>query len=83
MRTTQDKDIRQKLDLAIRNLDLNLTKQTTGSRKSEVATTLATLPLVVELAISANLIGNAKRLDSDPVIMPRQSEIPEPSYREP
>ena len=78
---TKDRDLHQKLTLAIQNLNLNRSKQTTGSRKSEVTTTLATLPLVIELALAANLIGNAKRLDSDPVIMPRQSEIPEPSYR--
>jgi hypothetical protein len=69
---TQDKYLSQKLNLAIRSLGLNRQQQAT-----------VTLPLAIELASAANLIGNARRLDSNPVIMPRQSEIPEPSYRDP
>ncbi len=72
---TQDRYLYQKLNLA-------LTQQAKEFRGASPVVFI-TLPLTIELASTANLIGNARRLDSDPVIMPRQSEIPEPSYREP
>ncbi len=77
----RDNGVIQKLNLAMRNLELNRSKESTGVSSTEAETTLVTLPLVIELALAANLIGNAKKLEADPVIMPRQSEIPEPSYR--
>ena len=65
---TQDKYVFAKLDLAVRSLGRNYAPFTT-------------LPLAIKLSVSANLIGNAIRLDSVPTIVPRQSEIPEPSFR--
>jgi hypothetical protein len=65
---TQDKYVFAKLDLAVRSLGRNYA-------------TFATLPLAIKLAGSANTIGNAQRLDLAPAIMPRQSEIPEPSFQ--
>ncbi len=80
---TQDKYVLEKLDLAIRSLGLNSRRQGTVAQSADDYATFATLPLIIKLASAANnLLGNAKRLDSDPAIMPRQSEIPEPSYRE-
>jgi hypothetical protein len=78
---TQDKYVLEKLDLAIRSLGLNSTRQVTVAGSADGYATFTTLPLAIKLASAANLIANAKRLDSDPAIMPRQSEIPEPSYR--
>jgi hypothetical protein len=78
---SRDKQLLQKLNLATQNLAVSRSKELTAARSTEVQTTLVTLPLVIELALVASSIGNAKRLEADPVIMPRQSEIPEPSYR--
>lgn len=78
---SRDKGLVQKLNLATRNLDVNRSKEMSRARSTQTQTTLVTLPLVIELALVANLIGTAKKLEADPVIMPRHSEIPEPSYR--
>ncbi len=79
LKPKQDRYSIDRLNLAVRSLGLNRTPQPSGA--AGATQTLVTLPLSIQLASAANLIGNAKRLDSDPVIMPRQSEIPEPSYR--
>jgi hypothetical protein len=78
---SQDKGLVRKLKLATRNMAVNRSKEKSGAPGTPTQTTLVTLPLVIELALVANLIGNAKKLEADPVIMPRHSEIPEPSYR--